>query len=142
MAGKGGYQKPKNPAPVSGPGSMSKRTDGGPADPQPSRHIPTDDWGGSQEMDDIQSSAPMSGGPARPLKRLDAPDDRPDVPVTSGANAGPGMSLTELMSGITPDPSYSQAPVDEAAAIVRAVYAVQPSRSLQALMNQLEKEGL
>ncbi len=140
MAGKGGYQKPNNPAPVSGPGSMSKRTDGGPADPQPMRHIPTDDWGGSQEMDDIQASAPMAGGPQ--LTPLSAPDDRPDVPVTSGAALGPGISDVELMSGLTPDMGYSRNPVDEAAAVVRAVYSVQPSRALLALMNQLEKEGL
>jgi hypothetical protein len=31
MAGDGGYQAPRNPAPVSGPGKLSKRTDGGPA---------------------------------------------------------------------------------------------------------------
>jgi hypothetical protein len=28
MAAQGGYRKPGNPAPVSGPGSLSRRTDG------------------------------------------------------------------------------------------------------------------
>ena len=27
--GRGGYRQPSNPAPVSGPGALSKRTDGG-----------------------------------------------------------------------------------------------------------------
>ena len=32
MAQQGGYRQPSNPAPVSGPGALSKRTDGGPID--------------------------------------------------------------------------------------------------------------
>ncbi len=33
MEQQGGYRKPNNPAPVSGPGSLSQRTDGGPTQP-------------------------------------------------------------------------------------------------------------
>ena len=127
MAGKGGYQKPNNPAPVSGPGKMSQRTDGGPADPQPMRHIPTDEWGGSAEMNDVQQGAPMAGGVVRepPPTRLDAPDDRPDVPVTAGANMGPGINQAEMIAshrGPLQGPSESSR--DSAAALVRAVPAV------------------
>lgn len=145
MAGKGGYQKPNNPAPVSGPGAMSQRTDGGPADPQPTRHIPTDEWGGSAEMNEIQQAAPMAGGNIvdRPMTRLDAPDDRPDLPVTAGANAGPGMNTPEMLYTYGGQPQVvDNAPRDEAAALVRAVYAVHPSTALSSLMNQLEADGL
>ena len=143
MAGKGGYQKPNNPAPVSGPGAMSQRTDGGPADPQPMRHIPTDEWGGSAEMNDVQQGAPMAGGVVRepPHTRLDAPDDRPDLPVTSGANLGPGINQAEMFAGQMPQ-QVDNAPRDEAAALVRAIYAVHPSSALGSLMNQLEVDGL
>lgn len=143
MAGKGGYQKPNNPAPVSGPGKMSQRTDGGPADPQPQRHIPTDDWGGSTEMNDVQQGAPMAGGVVREPQptRLDAPDDRPDLPVTSGANRGPGINQTEMFAGQMPQ-QPDNAPRDEAAALVRAIYSVHPSSALGSLMNQLEVDGL
>ncbi len=144
MAGKGGYQKPNNPAPVSGPGAMSKRTDGGPADPQPMRHIPTDEWGGSTEMNDVQQGAPMAGGVVRerPATRLDAPDDRPDVPVTSGANRGPGINSAEMLARSPQIANDFVPPVDEAAALIRAVYSVHPSTALNALMSQLEADGL
>ena len=52
MAGKGGYQRPSSPAPVSGPGSMSQRTDGGPS--QPIRDMTGGDYGDATEMRDIQ----------------------------------------------------------------------------------------
>jgi len=69
MAGKGGYQKPNNPAVQSGPGSLSQRTDGGPASKQAARYIAGGDYGEGQEMMDIQTSAPMAATPetAKPM---------------------------------------------------------------------------
>lgn len=98
---RGGYRKPKNPAAVSGPGSLSQRTDGGPADRQPIRDLPNAGYGeqsdfrGIQAAAPIQKSNPLQGsagqvtGGALPLP-LDAPSARPGEPVTAGANAGPG----------------------------------------------------
>ena len=63
MAGKGGYQAPENPAVQSGPGSMSQRTDGGPASKQAARYIAGGNYGEGQEMMDIQTSAPMAATP-------------------------------------------------------------------------------
>jgi hypothetical protein len=62
MAGKGGYQAPENPAVQSGPGSMSQRTDGGPASKQAARYMAGGDYGDGGLMD-IQTAAPMSATP-------------------------------------------------------------------------------
>lgn len=104
MAGQhGGKRRPNRPAPVSGPGSLSRRTDGGPA--QPARYVSGLPYGEGQEFMDLQSSAPMSASPTAqtPTMRfsgasegspslvpLSAPTQRLDEPVTAGADAGPG----------------------------------------------------
>ena len=108
---RGGYRKPTNPAPVSGPGSLSQRTDGGPADKQAARYISGLPYGEGQAMMDTQNSAPMAAAPsieqsnmpsglasaaASPLIPLDAPSNRPDEPVTHGADMGPGGSSSVL----------------------------------------------
>ena len=89
----GGYRRPNNPAAVSGPGSLSKRTDGGPADTrQPVRDVGGFEYGGRQEFRDIQGSAPMNDSTTSPVPftPLTAASTRPDEPVTSGAALGPG----------------------------------------------------
>lgn len=101
----GGYRRPSSPAPVSGPGAMSQRTDGGPA--QPVRAMTGGDYGDSQELATLQGSAPMAAaampqtqgqratapqpGAALPTP-MGAPTERPDEPVTSGNPLGPGSS--------------------------------------------------
>lgn len=116
MAGKGGYQPPRKPAPSSGPGPLSKRTDGGPADKrQPIRELPNAEYGEAKEFRTNQQAAPMaatpaaSGMPAMPppnpaadVVGFGAPSQRPDEPVTAGADAGLGPDAAAL--GI-PDPS-------------------------------------
>jgi len=65
MAGKGGYQAPANPAPVSGPGSLSRRTDGGPGSKQAQRYIAgMPNYGDGQDMMQIQGGAPMAATPS------------------------------------------------------------------------------
>lgn len=99
----GGYRRPENPAPVSGPGSMSRRTDG-----QGARYMSGGEYGEGQEMMDLQNSAPMSKTEVRaPRPRspratagtsdvrgeitpLFAPSQRPDEPITAGMPFGPG----------------------------------------------------
>jgi hypothetical protein len=100
----GGYRAPAQPAPVAGPGSLSKRTDGGPADKQPIRDLPNAGYGQQAEFRGIQQGAPIqkAGSPSSqaaaisaPLP-LDAPSARPDEPITSGANAGAGPTQETL----------------------------------------------
>lgn len=111
MAGTGGYQRPTNPAPVSGPGSMSRRTDGGPA--QPIREMTGGEYGDSSELRAIQGAAPMAASgvqtqgqslpvsPSAPAPTpLGAPTERPDEPVTEGNAFGPGSGPDALSGGL------------------------------------------
>jgi hypothetical protein len=97
-------RRPSNPAPVSGPGALSRRTDG-----QGAKYIAGGEYGEGQEMMDLQTSAPMSKAPAAPRPRtgrqvvseemapptpLFAPTERPDEPITAGAPFGPGPGPT------------------------------------------------
>jgi hypothetical protein len=104
---RGGMRRPQNPAPVSGPGSLSQRTDGGPQ--QVMSDVSGMPYGENQELEEMQSAAPMSasgqataratrrGGAGRATQRaaqrmapLMSPTQRPDEPVTAGAPFGPG----------------------------------------------------
>lgn len=98
--GHGGYRKPNNPAPVSGPGKLSRRTDGGPGQ----KLMPLTDqaYGAREDSLQQQRSAPMSqqnsipsmdvpsgaGGPGAIAG--DAPSQRPHEPITTGVDIGPG----------------------------------------------------
>ena len=104
----GGMRRPANPAPVSGPGQLSQRTDGGP------QQVLSDvfglAYGENQGLEDLQSAAPLSASPTARSPRarqrqagkagraaggmgaspLMAPTQRPNEPVTAGAPFGPG----------------------------------------------------
>jgi hypothetical protein len=94
--GHGGYRKPANPAPVSGPGALSRRTDG----KQPMMPLTDAAYGEQKTMQEIQGGAPMaqvSGMPPQqagptgpPVVGMGEPSMQPDVPVTNGAQYGPG----------------------------------------------------
>jgi len=101
MAGQqGGYRQPANPAPVSGPGPLSERTDGGaidgmqPAQTQAPKYMPGLGYGKGGENMANQQAAPLAGSPtpqqAVPAIPLNAPTMRPEEPVTAGADFGPG----------------------------------------------------
>lgn len=98
MAEHGGYREPSRPAATSGPGSLSQRTDGGP-ERQAQMIANGGTYGSRKEMEALQGSAPMEGGgggrntaPPANLVPLKAPSQRPDEPVTAGADLGAGIS--------------------------------------------------
>lgn len=92
MAEHGGYRRPTHPAPVSGPGAQSKRTDGGPGDRQAMRDLPDAGYGEQKNFQDIQSGAPIAApDPRASLVPLSAPTQRPDEPVTAGNPLGAGV---------------------------------------------------
>lgn len=102
--GHGGYRRPSDPAPVSGPGALSRRTDGGPT--QPVQIAPGGAYGDRKEMQSIQSGAPMAGGGPTPTPApFDSPSSRPDEPVTAGADAGAGIG--PAAAGIQSDMAIS-----------------------------------
>jgi hypothetical protein len=104
---RGGARTPNNPAPVSGPGSLSRRTDG-----QAVRSPGGMPYGDNADFVDLQSSAPMAkAATATPNTRpgsaaangapsptpFGAPTERPDEPVTEGNPLGPGAGPEVLM---------------------------------------------
>lgn len=85
----GGYQAPRKPAPISGPGALSERTDG--AAGQPVRDLPNPGYGEQKDFKEIQQQARMSKAKSAPsVTRLDAETERPDEPITEGNPFGPG----------------------------------------------------
>lgn len=110
MAERGGYQRPRNPAPVSGPGRLSRRTDSG---PQAKRRLPDAAYGEQAEFQSVQGGAPMAGtgptldgpqpspqggpgGSPVELIPMGAPTQNPDMPVTAGADVGEGPGLASM----------------------------------------------
>ena len=92
---RGGYRRPSNPAPVSGPGKLSRRTDGGPM--QGPKVASGGKYGERKAMQEMQSAAPMAATQRQPDKvalpqitSLTAPTTRPNEPVTAGSPMGPG----------------------------------------------------
>jgi hypothetical protein len=111
---RGGYRQPANPAPVSGPGTLSKRTDGGPG--QPVRAPSGGAYGERQELEQYQQAAPMSASPGgdvgapqpagdltADLVGFDAPTQMAGTPVTDGAELGDGAGLEGLGLPNEPD---------------------------------------
>jgi hypothetical protein len=107
----GGYRKPTNPAPVSGPGKASRRTDGGPTDMKQNQvEITGMGYGENKDLNEIQSLAPLSAAPSAPSMPstipstpmamptpLTAPTERPNEPVTAGMDFGPGIGSEGLV---------------------------------------------
>lgn len=98
MAGKGGYQAPRNPAPASGPGKLARRTDGGPAQNQ--TNTTGEAYGANAAMDAQVRSAPMVQADAIPtapvVTGLHEPTTLPNQPVTNGVDIGPGAGSEAL----------------------------------------------
>ena len=118
----GGYRQPTNPAPVSGPGMLSQRTDGGaidgmtpPVNRQPQRYVPGLGYGKGKEMMDQQSAAPMQGNPVPDMPApqvqpipLAAPTMRPNEPVTTGVDIGAGAGSEAIrMPNMAMSPSHT-----------------------------------
>jgi len=106
---------PSKPAAVSGPGPMSRRTDGGPA--QALMDLPDARYGENSQFQSLQQGASLSASPsptgqgspvdslppnpaANSVVPFSAPSGRPDEPVTSGASLGAGPDTSAL--GIQP----------------------------------------
>jgi len=107
MSEHGGYRRPGNPAPVSGPGQLSRRTDGGPG--QPIRDPGGLPYGENQQLHAQMQAAPMARQAQVPTSGLadliDVPTvpigdgtRYPDEPITAGAAGGPGLGPEVLAS--------------------------------------------
>lgn len=98
---RGGKRTPRKPAPTSGPGALSQRTDGGAG--QPIRAATDQPYGARQATEGAQAAAPLAagggtapapsmggaggaGGAGSPLQPLDVfgATERPNESVTAG----------------------------------------------------------
>jgi hypothetical protein len=150
---RGGYQKPANPAPVSGPGALSQRTDTGPR--QGARYIPGGAYGDGTELMGLQQSAALAGStpapstptgsvaaagaPAQRPTPIHADTERPNEPITAGAPFGAGAgpdALPQFAAGPTSNPG-----IDQEAIALREAYRKFPSAYLGAALQRLEAEG-
>lgn len=155
MAGVGGYQRPTNPAPISGPGKFSQRTDGGPSvdnAKQAARYISGGAYGEGKDLENLQTSAPMSAAPSVPQENfnamslpplpehivpLSAPTQRPDEPITAGVPFGEGINTPSPITPLVDNQIQS----DIVAQTIRSTYAKYPSPELGMLVNKLNNEG-
>ena len=103
----GGYRKPETPAPVSGPGALSQRTDGGPS--QAPMYMPGMKALGSTGVEQMaqQAGAALYKAPGPnmgsniernlpPVTPITADTEFPEQPVTDGTPAFGGMGPEAL----------------------------------------------
>jgi hypothetical protein len=133
MAQQGGYRKPENPAPVSGPGALSQRTDGNPT--QGAKYMPGMPYGENTMAQ--QTAAPMAGK-AEPVSMpmptpLMAPTMRPNEPITSGVDIGDGPGSEAL--GTLPNKAYSIADT------IKQLIPFDPSGDAELIYRKLIDEG-
>lgn len=139
---------------VSGPGSLSRRTDRGPA--QKIATLPDAQYGEAATYRDLQKQAPLAQTPsASPPPRpsspgrstaggaatggvtpINAPTQNPNEPVTAGVDSGPGVGSAAL------GPVLSQSPAQQtysnALSALQQVATLSRSSEIQALLGQLQ----
>ena len=82
-----------------------------------------------QELDALQQAAPLAASPngspaGAPSPNVFGPSQRPDEPITAGANLGPGQS-PGTVSVLPEDPDQ----------LIRAIYAMYPHPEILRLLN-------
>jgi hypothetical protein len=133
----GGYRQPMNPAPVSPPGALSQRTDGGAMDgmSQPAQNYSGFAYGENKALADQQAGAPMMGMPSfADITPLGAPSVRPDEPLTSGINLGDGPG-SEAMRGLVP--AYAPSLTDT----IKRLAQFDPSGDAELIYRTLTDQG-
>jgi len=106
---RGGYRPT---APQNDPMKVNGRGGNGQSGTQAARYVSGLPYGEGQELMNIQQSAPLAAAPSieqastpsglasaassQPIIPLNAPSQRPDEPVTFGADAGPGPGIEVL----------------------------------------------
>jgi hypothetical protein len=114
MAVQGGYRKPGKPAPVSGPGALSRRTDG--------RVAEGFAYGMNKQINEQAAGAPMAKAPTfnagsarmgeerslTPVTPVTAETMMVEDPITNGAPIGDGAnSVPNLPLGPSEDPDIN-----------------------------------
>jgi hypothetical protein len=129
----GGYRKPGNPAPISGPGALSQRTDGSPT--QSATYMSGMPYG--QNTMEQQTAAPMAGRPEMPKMEMPTPlmaaTTRPNEPITSGIDRGDGPGSFALGTLPNVEPTILN--------ILQRIAENDPSGDTELLYRMLEDKG-
>ncbi len=137
--GRGGPRQPRNPAPVSNPGS-GRRTDGGAGSQSQPLRVPSGgQYGERKALTTQQQGAPLAaGGPAPPNRDMISGANQP--PPSTGV-FGPTDRPLEPNSANNMDPSAIENSPD---AVLRRMYAVFPTPHIARLIgtsSQGQQEG-
>lgn len=128
--GRGGYQQPRNPAPVSGMGANSARTDGGPGNDRQPLRVPTGGpYGQAQALADQQRAAPIAD------VRPDTPTPTPPSAPPAAAGGGSVFTQPPTRPGAPPPPTAApQALPGDPDAVLRMLYSLHPSPDILRLI--------
>lgn len=117
--------------PVSGPGALSRRSD------KQAISTPTGlPYGEAGQLEAAQQAAPLPQTPAPNVIDLGAPTQRPDEPVTHGADAGPGADSSILRQ---PGPPATGGALSQ---LIARAAAADTSGQLQQLLLAAQQRGL
>jgi len=132
---KGGYRKPANPAPVSGPGALSRRTDG----KQPVMNMTGGKYGEAKALNEMQQGAAMyqqASAPSTPMPSVTGlfePTARPTEPLTHGMPIGPGANNT---------PAPNQVFTPSLKDVFERALAINPDPDVETTYNVLLQRGV
>jgi hypothetical protein len=136
---RGGYRRPRHPAPVSGPSKHSKRTDGGPGTTlkQAARYMQGNEYGESKELNDLASSADLAAAPGVQDAPRPQVSDGPRTPGLADPTQRPDEPVTAGMGQYAATPAI---PPQNLLAVARAAYIARPSRATLLILEQLENQ--
>lgn len=129
---RGGKRTPRNPAPVSGPGALARRTDGGPG--QPVRSFPAEYQGQRQGLANLQAAAPMSAGPSGGPAQTPPPPSGPGAAFPDGA-FGATQRPTEPITQGLPGGDLARDFGGDVDYALRVMYQLYPHPELARLIN-------
>lgn len=129
----GGYRQPRNPAPVSGPGSLSQRTDGGATEgmSQPQQSYSGFAYGENKAVNEQQGGAPLAGD------SFNMPNlgtfNTTNRSIYDGINYGDGQGTETLMNQPMRQPNV----IDT----LRSLVPFDPSGDVELILNAAMDNG-
>lgn len=142
--GRGGNDTtPRRPAAVSGPGALSRRTDGGPG-AQPVRPVPAEQHGDRQASVELQQAAPLAaaappGAGAPPGAAAPTSPGPIELPDVFAPTARPGEPITTGNLSDSPMPIRDR--VDSTLALLQVLYEANPHEDIARLIDKLMNRG-
>ncbi len=135
---RGGKRTPDKPAPVSGPGALSQRTDGGAgSDTQPLRTPTGGDYGAAKALTEQQQAAPLpvagsGGGSATPSPVAGPLPENMALPAAGGVF---GPTQYPSRPGTPGAETPAQAVAEDLQGFLRMLYSQFPHPGIASLLN-------